>query len=279
MLLTASPVMAQPDRSQNPGPYYGVAITPAVYFVNFLLLYWANPLDAANMPAYRAPIPQEFATCLLGNPDGCRYADYQQYFNGQDACADGNRDKCRWKLPQCDVEPSTQLLAPREFNNLDQINQPLGIIHATNLARKLGIEEEFVLSPDEFQCLIGMRDNRTTDQETIVACIDELTNSNGVADIPLSSYGLAFDDPDSPGDSLVRSVCAPTAPCLRMNEVLEGPLEKLAAQCRFERKLGRLFLDTDMVKFLFLGNQCQTNSRHDTSYACMAETTQTTRRK
>ena len=46
MLLTASPVMAQPDRSQNPGPYYGVAITPAVYFVNFLLLYWANLHDA-----------------------------------------------------------------------------------------------------------------------------------------------------------------------------------------------------------------------------------------
>jgi hypothetical protein len=273
MLLTASPVMAQPDRSENPGPDYGVAITPAVYFVNFLFMYWANPLDAKDMPAYRAPIPPELAFCLRHSPDGCRYADYQQYFNGQDVCGPGNSDKCRWKLPQCDVEHSTQLLAPREFNNPGQINQPLGIVHATNLARKLGIEENFVLSPDEFQCLIGMPGQRQDFQDTIVACIDELTNSNGVVDIPLSSYGLAFDDPDSPGDSLVRSVCAPTAPCLRMNEVLEGPLEEQARLCHFEDKFGRLLQDTDMVKFLVLGDQCQTDSRNHTNQACMAETT------
>jgi len=234
-------------------------------------MYWSNPHNAANMPTYRAPIPPQLATCLLDNPDGCRYADYQQYFNGQDACADGNGDKCRWKL-QCEVEPSSQHLAPPEFANPNQINQPLGITHATNLARKLGIDKEIVLTPDEFQCLIGIPGQRSPDQDTIEACIDELTNSNGVADIPLSSYGLAFDDPASPSESLVRSVCAPHAPCLRFNELFAGPLEELAENCGFPDKLRRLFIETPLVRFLTLGNACQSSSIASTEGACMAET-------
>jgi hypothetical protein len=137
MLLAASPVMAEnrPDRSQIPGPDHGVALTPAVYLVNFLFMYFSSPHNAANMPAYRAPIPPELATCLLANPEGCRYADYQQYFNGQALCNDGNRGgTCRWKL-ECQPEPSFQHLAPPEFRNPDQINEPLGTIHATRLAR------------------------------------------------------------------------------------------------------------------------------------------------
>ena len=97
------------------------------------------------MPAYRAPIPPELATCLLANPEGCRYADYQQYFNGQALC---RGDVCRWKL-ECQLEPSLQHLAPPEFSNPDQINEPLGIIHATKLARSLGIDEELVLTPEQ----------------------------------------------------------------------------------------------------------------------------------
>ena len=121
MLLAAFPVMAEngPDRSQISGPDFGVALTPAVYFVNFLFMYFANPDNAANMPAYRAPIPPELATCLLANPEGCRYADYQQYFNGQTFCSEGNRgDMCSWKL-ECQVERSFQHLAPPQFSNRD----------------------------------------------------------------------------------------------------------------------------------------------------------------
>jgi hypothetical protein len=124
MLLAATPVMAQsgPDLPQIPGPDYGVATTPAVYFVNFLFLYFSNPANAANMPAYRAPIPREVATCLLANPNGCIFKDYQQYFNGQDPCSDGNGgDKCHFDL-QCRVEPSFQHLAPPNFSSPDQIN-------------------------------------------------------------------------------------------------------------------------------------------------------------
>lgn len=274
MLLAASPVMAQsrPDRFQVPGPDYGVAITPAVYFVNFLFLYFSNPQNAANMPAYRAPIPPQLATCLLDHPEGCRYADYQQYFNGQDVCADGNGgDKCRWKL-QCEVEPSSQHLAPPEFSNPGQINEPLGITHATQLARTFGIDEEVVLTPQEYQCLIGTPGHRSRDQDTIDVCIDDLTNSNGVASIPLSSYGLALDDPLRPSESRVRSVCAPQAACLRMNRVIAGPLEKLAAKCGFEEKLRRLFTETPMVRFSILGYACQSSSIASTEGACMAET-------
>jgi hypothetical protein len=273
MLLVASPVMAQnrPDLSQVPGPDYGVALTPAVYFVNFLFMYFSNPQNAANMPAYRAPIPPQLATCLLDHPEGCRYADYQQYFNGQDVCADGNGgDKCRWKL-QCEVEPSSQHLAPPEFSDPDQINEPLGITHATKLARKLGIDEEIVLTPEEYQCLIGTPGQRLPAQDTIDVCIHDLTNSNGV-DIPLSSYGLALDDPLRPSESLVRSVCAPHAACLRFNELLAGPLEKLAHKCSFQHKFRRLFTETPIVRFSILGYACQSSSIASTEGACMAET-------
>src|SRR6266700_7800343 len=37
---------------------YAPSVTAAVYLVNFLLLYMANPDLAAYMPAYRAPIAQ-----------------------------------------------------------------------------------------------------------------------------------------------------------------------------------------------------------------------------
>ena len=169
------------------------------------------------------------------------------------------------------MEPCSQDLAPREFTSPDQINEPLGIHRATKLARELGIDEDVVLAPDEFQCLMGTAGHRSPAQDTIAACIPELTNSNGAATIPLSSYGLAFDDPDSPSDSLVRSVCAPSAPCLRMNEVLEGPLEELARHCGFSDKLRRLFLETPMVRFLIFGSACQSSSIASTDGACLAE--------
>ena len=157
MLLATSQAMAgeHPDRHQVPGPDYGVALTPAVYFVNFLFMYFSNPDTAANMPAYRAPIPSELASCLLQHPEGCRYADYQQYFNGQAQCGDGHRgNTCRWKA-QCELNPSFTHLAPPEFDQSNQINEPLGIGRATRLARSLGMDDEMVLTPDQYQCLIG----------------------------------------------------------------------------------------------------------------------------
>src|SRR6266496_5114729 len=49
---------------------YTPSVTTAVYLVNFLLLYMANPDLTAYMPAYRAPIPQPLVDCLEQNPMG-----------------------------------------------------------------------------------------------------------------------------------------------------------------------------------------------------------------
>ena len=97
-------------------------------------------------------------------------------------------------------------------------------MRALSTTRNAHRGEKFDLTPEEYQCLIGIAGQRSADQDTIVECIGDLTNSNGDADIPLSSYGLALDN----RQSLLRSVCAPHAACLRMNKVLAGPLEQLA---------------------------------------------------
>jgi hypothetical protein len=74
-----------------------------------------------------------------------------------------------------------------------------------------------ILTDAEYHCLIGIPP-RDHDREIIFRCIYNLTNSNGNAAIPLSSYGLNVTEQ---GD--VRSVCAPDAPCLEFNALLGGP--------------------------------------------------------
>src|SRR5215208_7334767 len=72
----------QASRNHEPGnEVYSPFLTPAIYLVNFLLVYMANPDIAAYMPAYKAPVPQPVVDCLEQNPTGCPYADYRQYFN------------------------------------------------------------------------------------------------------------------------------------------------------------------------------------------------------
>src|SRR5262249_13095796 len=131
---------------------------------------------------------------------------------------------------------------------------------------------DIILTPQEYQCLIGTPGNRSSDQDTIVECISELTNSNGVVDVPLSSYGLALDDPQQPSQSLVRSVCAPQAACLEFNQLFAGPLEALAKSCGAQEKFRRLFIETPMVRFMVRGSACQSTSITNTEGACMAAT-------
>jgi len=72
----------QASRNHEPGnEVYSPSLTPAIYLVNFLLVYMANPDIAAYMPAYKAPVPEPVVDCLEQNPTGCPYADYRQYFN------------------------------------------------------------------------------------------------------------------------------------------------------------------------------------------------------
>jgi hypothetical protein len=90
LLLTSLPATSEPIYPDNgvsvtnetsAGAAFGVPVTPSVYLINFILLYFTNPEIAANMPAYRARLPQEVYKCLIENPDGCSYADMAQYFD------------------------------------------------------------------------------------------------------------------------------------------------------------------------------------------------------
>lgn len=108
-----SAVSRMPTAASGPANAYvqpfGVPLAPPVYFVNFLLLYWSNPEVAANMPAYRAALPQQVYECLLENPTGCPYPDMAQYFAEQ-ASGRGSRNNTVWPA-QCQTDPQWQALA------------------------------------------------------------------------------------------------------------------------------------------------------------------------
>ena len=145
--------------------------------------------------------------------------------------------------------------------------------NANMLARSLclGDDDKHILTADENRCLIGTPGQRSPDQDTIVECIADLTNSNGDAGTPLSSYGLSLANPLEPSESLVRSVGAPHAPCLRFNKLIAGPLEDITRNCGFLDKLARLFVETPIVRFGVRGYDCQSSSIVSSEGACMAE--------
>ena len=164
---------------------------------------------------------------------------------------------------ECQLERKFVRLAPPRARRRQQINKPLGVERAVHLARALGIDESMILTEKEYRCLIGTLGNRTTDQQTFFLCIRQLTNSNGNAAIPLSSYGLYVN-----GQGDVRSVCAPNAPCLDVNALLVGPFEKLALQCGFLQKFLRLLNQTPPLRLIPAGFACQ--KHHEP--ACVIET-------
>jgi hypothetical protein len=242
---------------------FGVPLAPPIYLINFLLLYVSNPENAAYMPAYRVALPQEVFKCLADNPDGCPYAAMAPYFAEQ---ADGGSQNQKTLWPSsCQTSPSLAILAPRQYRQPEQINQPLGKKDADQLAKLLGIKQDMILTDQEYQCLIGAPP-RDVEREVIYACTLDLTNSNGNTgnmDIPLSSYGLYRN---LKGD--VRSDCAPQAPCLEFNKLFAGPLEVIAKQCGFADKLARLVSETPFLEFAREGSQCQ-HASFPTS--CIAE--------
>ena len=242
---------------------FGVPLAPPVYFVNFLLLYWSHPEVAAYMPAYRAPLPQQVYECLLEHPTGtgCSYPEMAPYFAEQVLPSGGRPDRNSDWPASCQTDSRWQALAPPEARRTDQINEPLGMRRAEALAGALGIDQKMILTDEEYACLIAkpgpdLRPYR----EQIILCSIEFTNSNGHSVIPLSSYGLSLD-----AQADVRSLCAsdPTsdppfkAPCLQANDIFSGPLQEIAAECRFEDKLRRLMTETPMRTFAIQGGECQ----------------------
>ncbi len=261
VFLSAGALAAQP--SEAPGSHeadhevYSPSVTPAIYLVNFIILYMANPDLAAYMPAYKAPIPQPLVDCLEQNPMGCPWADYRQYFDEQVI----DHRNCFWP-DMCQEDPRWAHLAPRKVTRPEQINEPLERRRADQLAHILGIDESMIFTDAQYHCVIGTPP-RDPDREIIFRCIYNLTNSNGNAAIPLSSYGLNITDQ---GD--VRSICAPCAPCLEFNALFEGRLEEIFAECGCLDKFLRVLAETQLPQFIEDGQLCQQSG----GTACLIET-------
>jgi hypothetical protein len=260
--LWAGPLAAQhvqASRSQGHAhEVYSPSVTPAIYLVNFLLLYMANPDIAAYMPAYKAPIPQPVVDCLEQNPTGCLYADYNRYFNEQ---VFDNRE-CFWP-DVCQESPKWAHLAPRKFRQAGDINEPLGRRRADQLAHRLGMDAGMILTAAEYHCVIGTPP-RDPDREIIFRCIYNLTNSTGNAAIPLSSYGLNVTE-----EGNIRSVCAPGSPCLEFNALFGGRLEEIFAECGCLDKFLRVVAETPLLQLIEDANPCQESGEP----ACLIETT------
>ena len=159
--LCAGPLAAQPSQAsrshETTHEVYAPSLTPAIYLVNFLLLYMANPDIAAYMPAYKAPIPQPVVDCLEQNPTGCPYADYRQYFENPHGGGDRNRE-CFWP-DVCQESPKWARLAPRKVRRAGDINEPLGRRRADQLAHLLGMDAGMILT----DCRVPLSDRDTSE--------------------------------------------------------------------------------------------------------------------
>ena len=59
----------------------GMSMAPALWLVNFILIYVLNPELAAFMPAYWTPIPPPVVAAIQSSRDGqVQYSDYRSYF-------------------------------------------------------------------------------------------------------------------------------------------------------------------------------------------------------
>jgi len=261
-----------PEATSGTSAYmepFGVPLAPGIYLANFMILYFVNPHVAANMPAYMAPLPQKVYECLLENPTGCPYVKMAQYFAEQALGMGDSQNKNTFWPSSCQTDPRWQALAPPEYQQPDQINQPLGREKADQLARLLGMDEDMILNEEEYLCMVGIspRSNKYG-RDIIRVCLHDLTNSIGNAAIPLSSYGLSLDK-----KGYVRSNCAPDAPCLEFNQLaIDGSLWEIAKECGFRGKLVRLIdpkhTETPFPEILLEGVACQ----RDWVPSCIVET-------
>jgi len=66
-----------PNRKRSASVEVGMSMAPALWIVNFLLIYTLNPDLAAAMPAHWAPVPATVASAMESSSDGrVPYADY-----------------------------------------------------------------------------------------------------------------------------------------------------------------------------------------------------------
>lgn len=230
-------------------------MTPNVYLVNFLLIYMSNPNETAKMPAYRAPIPVNVAQCLNDHPqasDLCPIFLYANSFNGQLLSGSDNQYK-KCALPaECRADPQFEAIAPPIAQHPDQLNEPLGLDRANAMAEAMLIDKSMILTDTEWQCTLGDESNQGTTREIVNVCLANLTNTTGNTNIPLASYGLAINE-----DGDVQSLCAPRAPCLEFNKLFFGPLEDLALECGWLKKLHKMRTESHWSDVIGPASTCQ----------------------
>jgi hypothetical protein len=62
------------------GEMVGMSMVPALWNINFTLIYTLNPKLAAKMPGFWAPIPTAVASAIVASPNGqVLYSDYAKY--------------------------------------------------------------------------------------------------------------------------------------------------------------------------------------------------------
>ena len=62
------------------GDMVGMSMVPALWNINFTLIYALDPTLAAKMPAFWAPIPTAVAAAIVASPNGqVLYSDYAKY--------------------------------------------------------------------------------------------------------------------------------------------------------------------------------------------------------
>jgi hypothetical protein len=272
------------QRSEPPIGHYGVGVTPAVYLVNFMVMYMASPDDAAKMPAYRAPVPSSLSECLHHNATGCPYSEFATSFDDQPFKDKANQTKNCSFPRDCRTSIQLERLAPSVVERSEQINEPLGMERANRIAREVGIEKSMILTDEQWECTLGVPPWPVNASKKIInACLSNLSNSNGNTNIPLSSYGLAItradfergeDGPDLQRGGDVQSLCAPQAPCLLFNGLFdpENPdgLRQIAKACGWERKLDMLWALPSFREVVYDGNACQNSVGAGTS-ECLVE--------
>jgi len=147
----------------------------------------------------------------------------------------------------------TKSLIPVMATSNEEINKPLGIEKAKEFAKSLQIPDDYILSAEQFKCLL----ENTQDKEILYTCIFNLTNSCGNKSIyekiglltefsnsnlnllleakSLSSYGLSIFMKD--GKLLISSDCLDDTEidrsCKEFNKLLTGSLERTADECGF----------------------------------------------
>ena len=81
--LKAQALQDPADLATLPGTqeHVGMSMVPALWNINFTLIYTLNPAAAANMPAYWAPIPAAVARGISQSRNGrVPWAEYSGYF-------------------------------------------------------------------------------------------------------------------------------------------------------------------------------------------------------